>query len=341
MKKILLAILVLFIISVGAWYFHQYQENTEELRIFHAGSLTGLVNDLSVAIKESYGISILNEPSGSIDVIRKIIDLNKSADIVMVSDYRLIPELMFTENAASWVLAFASNEMVIAYTNSSKYSNEINRESWLDIILRPDVRIGFADPNKDPCGYRACMVLGLASLALKTTLPLEVLRKYAGINYELGDGSVVLDSSRGVKPDAKKIFIRDKSVDLIALLESGALDYAFEYKNLAISHNLNYVSLPAKLNLADPNLDNWYSSVEIKVSGVSNEVRTLKAESIAYGLTIPSNSRNIDNAKAFIKLLLSDKGKNLLIKNGFKPLDNPIVKGNVPNWLEEIIRGGD
>jgi len=309
------------------------------LIIFHAGSLTGYVEDLSEIMEKNYpGLEVLNEPSGSVDVIRKVIDLKKPVDIMMVADYRLIPDLMFSSGKAKWVLVFAANEIVIAFTDKSKYANEINTENWLEILMRPDVRFGFSDPNKDPCGYRAILVLGLASLYYKTQEPLEVLKESADVKYSTDQGKIIFDVSEGIFPDSVRIFTRDKSVDLIALLEAGIIDYAFEYKNVAVSKGLKFVKLPKEINLGDPSYSDWYSKVSIKILAAGNVVKTIEGAFTSYGLTIPVEPQHPTIARKFVELLLSDGGRSTLEKNGFKSLSKPIILGSAPDWLKELVK---
>ena len=56
----------------------------------------------------------------------------------------------------------ATNQLVLAYNSKSKYADEINASNWYQIISRPDVRFGFADPRMDAVGYRNLMALKLA-----------------------------------------------------------------------------------------------------------------------------------------------------------------------------------
>jgi len=200
------------------------------------------------------------------------------------------------------------------------------------------VRVGFSDPNRDPCGYRTLMVFGLASLKYGTTEPLEMLAAHAGVVYELKDGEVWINVSAGVNPDSEKIFIRDKSVDLISLVESGIIDYAFEYRNVAVSHNLSYVALPKEVNLADPSLDSEYSRVKVTIMGSGGKIKTLTASSIAYGMTIPSNPPNPDAVRLFVELLLSDEGRQVLTANGFRAIEPTLLGENPPDWLIELVR---
>ena len=56
-----------------------------------------------------------------------------------------------------------------------------------------------------------------------------------------------------------KEYIRPKEVDLVALIESNAIDYMFQYKSVAIQHGLKYIELPREINLSDPSLNDLYS----------------------------------------------------------------------------------
>ena len=231
--------------AVGFWTWRA--EQTEKLIVFHAGSLTEVVEDVGAILSGEYGIQVVNEPSGSVDAVRKVTDLGRSCDVLMSADYRLIRDMMFEGGYADWVLVFASNEMVLAYTNKSLYADEINSENWLEILLRDEVRVGFADPNRDPCGYRALMVLALASVHYGTEEPLRTLEDHASVTY-VDNGTFILIDATELQPDSVKVFVREKSVDLISLLEAGVLDYAFEYRNVALAKGLRFVNLPDEVD---------------------------------------------------------------------------------------------
>ncbi len=48
--------------------------------------------------------------------------------------------------------------------------------------------------------------------------------------------------------------MRPYSVQLLPLLESGDIDYSFEYTSVIRQHGMEYVSLPPEINLGDPRL---------------------------------------------------------------------------------------
>ncbi len=315
-KKVIVIIILIAIVLGGLFY--AYQSGylfPNYLTIFHAGSLSVPLQKIGEEFSHKHPrIRIAFESSGSVDAVRKITDLNKSCDVLAVADWILIPKMMYDKHA-SWVIIFASNEMVIAYTDKSKYSNEINSTNWYKILSRDDVTIGRSDPNCDPCGYRALMVFQLASIYYSDP----------SINTTLWEHENTI-----VKP---------KSVELLALLEAGQLDYAFEYKSVAVQHHLKYVELPDEINLSNWTLRDYYAQVNVTISKGDEKV-VIKGAPILYGVTIPSNAKHPSDAIEFIKFMLSEDGRNIIEECGQNPIypaytDDP---ARVPPELKEFVQ---
>ena len=303
-----------------------------KLVIFCAGSLYLPLQQLSKVYELTHpGVRVYIEPSGSVAAVRKVTDLGERADVLAVADYRLIPKYMMNRYA-EWVIGFATNRLVIVYTNESKYSALINSANWMRILLRPDVRFGFSNPNDDPCGYRAVTVLGLASLKYGRWLLDKLLLNETNIKAQSINGTINIYVPPNLKVTGNKIVIRSKSVDLIALVESGVIDYAFEYKSVAIQHKLNYVELPDELSLNNPNLTSFYSRVTVHIMSGTSQERGIKGSPIIYGVTIPSTAKNVKGALGFIRLMLSPKGKEVFNSLGQSYI-KPILVGEVPQEL--------
>jgi len=310
------------------------------LTIFHAGSLSIPLKDLNEEFKEymkakGYDVEIRLEPSGSVMAVRKVTDLGKKADIVAVADYTLLPTFMYPKYA-DFYIAFARNELVLCYTDKSKYSDEINGENWFEILSRDDVKFGFSNPNIDPCGYRSVMAMKLAELYYKKPIFHELIEKHTNIK---ANGTKIM-TPKDITTD-EKVVIRDKSVDLIALLESGSIDYAFEYKSVALQHNLSFVELPDEINLKNPSLKDWYERVSITVWKMKDGElvqKEIKAKPIVYGITIPKNAENREIAEEYLAYLLSDKGRAVFAKNHQEFLEKPIGFGNVPESVKEYVK---
>ena len=195
---------------------------------------------------------------------------------------------------ADWNIKFARNEMVIVYVENSKQANNINKENWFDILLQKDVAFGRSDPNSDPCGYRALLVTILAE------------------KFYNRPGLVDAIKSKDQQ------YIRPKEVDLLALLETGVIDYIFIYRSVAVQHNLKYLVLPDEINLKKADLSDFYKSASVSLTGKQPGTFITKAgEPIIYGVTIPKNAPNRKLAMAFLTFLLdAHSGGAILEKNG-------------------------
>lgn len=265
--------------------------------IFHAGSLSVPFKQLADEYeRRNPGIRILLEPAGSLVCARKITELRKPCDIIASADYMVIDELIVPEYA-SWSIRFATNELVIAFQEKSKYSSEIDSLNWMNILLRDDVTYARSDPDSDPCGYRSVLSFKLA----------EKYYKMEGLAARL--------TSKG------RDFIRPKEVDLVALIETNAADYMFQYKSVAIQHNLKYIELPDSINLGNPALNEYYHSVSVEVKGSTPESRiTVDGDYINYSLSVLSDAINEEEAVDFVSFLLSSDGMEIFRKSGQDPI---------------------
>ncbi len=270
------------------------EHESGQLIIFHAGSLAVPFKEISEAFNAHHpDVKIILEAAGSRICARKIADLNRPCDIMASADYTVIDNLLIPEYA-DWNIKFASNEMVIARGGNSNRANNINKENWFDILLQKDVSFGRSDPNADPCGYRALLTMILA----------EKFYNRPGLV------STITAKDRQ--------YIRPKEVDLLALLETGVIDYIIIYRSVAEQHNLKYVTLPDEINLKKAYLSDFYKTASVRLTGKKPGTFITKiGEPIIYGVTIPKNAPNHKLALAFLTFLLdTDSGGAILEKNG-------------------------
>jgi molybdate/tungstate transport system substrate-binding protein len=295
-----------------------------ELVIFHAGSLTVPVDNLKKAFNEIYpDVEIKTEAGGSRAIAREVAEIGKKADILMSADYVVIENLLIPDHA-NWNTVFAVNSMVIMYTDQSKFADEVNTENWYEILLRDGVQYGHSEPNQDPCGYRSVLLFQMA----------ENYYQKEGLNQALLDHI----------PEKN---IRPKSVELIALLETGALDYAFEYESVALQHQamdsrFKYVKLPDAINLSSLKYADDYARATIELSGAQpGETIITKGEPIVYSLTMPFSGENRENAIAFLKFLFDpEQGLKILYESGQPIVEVEAVSGreNVPPELLDLVK---
>ena len=269
----------------------------KELIIFHAGSLSIPLKQITREYeKRNPDTKIFLESAGSLVCARKVTELKKPCDIIASADYFVINELLMPDYA-SWGIRFASNEIVIAYQEKSKYSNMITSENWMDILQRKDVIYSRSDPDSDPCGYRSIFTLMLAEKYYNKPGLAEIMT------------------------DKNKEYIRPKEVDLVALLESNVIDYMFQYKSVAIQHGFKFIELPKEINLSDISKNYLYSSVSTYVAGSKPGIKMkVTGDYINYSITILDKAPQKEEAVRFLEFLLGPDGMEIFKRNGQEPL---------------------
>ena len=288
------------------------------LTIFHAGSLSVPFKHIAEEFNRLYpGIAVEMESAGSRTTIRKVTELGRKADIVGSADYVAIEQLMFPD-FADWHVRFATNRMVIAYTDDSRYADEINGENWYEVLTRDGVEYGHSSPDADPCGYRTLLVFQLA----------EQHTRIPGLAEKL-------DASCPEKN------VRPKSVELIALLQSGDLDYAFEYQSVAVQHGLRFVELPVEVDLSSVEHADLYAGASVEIAGKEpGATQTQMGAPIVYGVTVPTNAPRPDLAVIWIEFLLGAQGRAILQDDGQPPIVPALARNahNVPGELRALVR---
>lgn len=291
------------------------RETEDALIIFNAGALTAPIADLLHEFTRRYPKVVpQQESSGSLDAARKITELGKPCDILAVADYQVIPSLLIPQYA-DWYGLFARDQMVLIYTLRSKFANEINSNNWFEILLRPGIQFGHSNPDADPAGYRTLLVWQLAE-------------KYYG--------KPGLYEKLKSKMPAKNI--RPKSVELIALLESGELDYIYGYRSVAEQNKLAFITFPPEVDLSDINKADLYSTVTVEVAGKKPGERvTIKGLPILFGLTILKTAPHKSLSEAFIQFMLSPDGQEIMRRKHLMLISPPLVNdfGKLPPGLRD------
>jgi molybdate/tungstate transport system substrate-binding protein len=317
----LLIFMIFFLLCIAGFG----QENLQgELIIYHAGSLTVPVDNLVKEFKILHpNLEIKTTAGGSRAIARLVAETGQKADILMSADYAVIDNLLIPDYA-DWNILFAENSMVIMYTDKSRYANEINTDNWYNILLKEGVEYGHSEPNADPCGYRSVLLFQLA----------ENFYQKKGLNQELLNHC----------PEKN---IRPKSVELIALLETGVLDYAFEYESVALQHQFKdnkfkYIKLPKAIDLSSLKYLDEYAKATIELSGAEpGKTITTKGEPIVYGITMPHSGENRENALAFLEFLFDkNKGLKIIYDSGQPIHDLEIVTGadKLPDELSYLLK---
>ena len=333
-----IAIAAIACVSVTAFYAPSVEaQQVQTLKIFHAGSLAVPLEEAEKQFEALHpNVDVQRESMGSIAAIRQVTDVGKRADVVASADYTLIPSMMYPEYA-DWVVRFATNDMVLAYNqDKSKYADEITPENWYEILRRDGVIFAFSNPNLDPCGYRAVMVCQLAELHYDDEKIFDdlILDNTAITINEEEDGTYLIKTPEDLKPNTEKVCIRPKSVELVALVEVGGIDYAFEYRSVAVQHNLAFVDLPEQIDLSKVEYADFYKKVKLETA----DGKTKTGKPIVYGITVPKNAPNPELGREFVKFVVGDAGQKIFADMGQPPIVPPEGSGVMPKELESLVQ---
>ena len=297
---------VVFLLAGSLFLFSSVDAEPEgKLIIFHAGSLTLPFARMEKTFEAKYPkVDVLREAGGSTKMAQMISELHKPADIMASADFAVIDKALLPERT-DWNIRFATNQLVLCYTNKSRFADEVHVDNWYEILGRKGVIWGHSDPNLDPCGYRSLMVLQLA----------EAYYNKPGLYERL----------IGNRP---KENIRPKSVELVSLLETGNMDYAWEYLSVAVQHGLKYVKLPDEINLGHYKYDDFCKQASVKVTGKKPGTWiTRTGKSCTYGITIMKDAPNPEAAVAFLEFLMDPNGGLNILEEMGQP---PIIPCRVP-----------
>ena len=270
----------------------------EPLRVFHAAGLTPVLDAVRQDCRTDLGIELLTEGSGSQEACRKLSELGRECDLVMVADSGLIATLL--PRHCSWRLDFATDEVVLGVGLRAPNA-DLAGQDWTQALLAEGVRIGRVDENLGPLGYRTLLVWKLREAQGVPGLYDALLRRCVMVVDDVGR--------------------------LTPLLRTGELDYGFVYRSTCIAHGIRHVELDPAINLGSPDVDYSRATVAYrKLKTGDPEQVVVRGEPIMWALSIPDRGANGEAARRFIRYLLRDKAE-VLERDGFRPLAPPRFHG--------------
>ncbi|MBM4039662.1 MAG: extracellular solute-binding protein [Planctomycetes bacterium] len=280
------------------------------LQVWGADSLAASFREMEAEFEKLHpDTDVVLNVHGSVLVTHLLPD--KDADVVALADHRLVRNVLNRDGLADWVAKFVSNEIVLAGHASSSRRAEITSDNWYEVLLKPDIQFGIADPTQDPCGYWSRLVWHLAERHYFTGKG-QQRPLVQQLMERCPEGNIALDANR---------LISD-------LLVPARVDYAFVYKTHAVDYKLPYTPLAKEINLSDPAHGEDYAAAEISVPDYRGGRETIRGTYIAFGLTIPKKARHPELAQEFVRFMLSPKGMAILKRSGF----SAISPARVPKW---------
>lgn len=287
----------------------------DALTMFHAGSLAPPMAAAAARFEDRTDSSVNREAKGSVASVQKITAQGRTADVLGVSDYRLLPSMVLPQ-FGDWYAAFATNALTIAYTDDSTGADEIGTDNWWEVLAREDVRFGHSDPAADPNGYRAVMAMQLGAMPFR------------------GDSLYGRKTYRALRE--KELVPADTETALIGQLHAGALDYAWQYQSVQATEDVNTVALQSRVALSrtTPEFERFYANAEVKAGG-----ETYTGAPIAYGITVPDVAESPAAAAQFVDFVTSNTGDAIMRDAGFTPIEPAVVPRRTREAVpEEVLR---
>src|SRR5579875_3200369 len=210
-----------------------------------------------------------------------------------------------------WYVQYAGTSIVLAYNPKSKYASAFKAVAdgsknvcslFSSTLQTSGLKLGRTDPNIDPQGRDFIMMLELAQAYCH--LPSDTVAKILGTS-DLGSSS------------SPQIFA-ESSLD--ATLESGQLDAASAFISQAVQLHLDYIPLPAAINLGSFAEAAHYKTASLTVGGKTYHGSPQVIDITTIGTPTPAGI-------AFVKYTLSPAGLAQYRKGGYAVL-TPTVFGD-------------
>jgi molybdate/tungstate transport system substrate-binding protein len=222
----------------------------------------------------------------------------------------------------SWYVAFATTSIVVAYNPKSKYAPQFQAikdgkkpiTALFPLLETPGLKLGRTDPNLDPQGRAFIFMLQLAQM--KYHLPADTVSKIIG-------------TSDLASADAAQIF--DEAA-LEPRLQAGQLDAASAYESQAIQLHLDYIKLPAAINLSDSALKDDYAKATMTITGNVPK----------HGSPLVINITTINNSAAgakFAAYVLSPEGLALHKQGGYTLITPKLTGSGEPAEVQGELGG--
>ncbi|MHB8604104.1 MAG: substrate-binding domain-containing protein [Thermoplasmatota archaeon] len=240
---------------------------------------------------------------------------------------------LLSPTIAPWYVTIAWDRMVIGYYASAPAASQLANlsqaieraqaegragdalnatASELDLVLSSGSRIGTTNPDTDPEGYRAILVLELVGL------------------QKFGDPSHYLTLLEETRQQGRLVTL-DAGSKLFGLVQSGAVDYDIAlYESAASSASIPHARLAGSVDLGDATRSPEYALASTTIKSGPTTL-TIKGAPISLALTIPREAPDADDAVRLILHLISPAGEKEMEALGIRPLDPARFVGNTTN----------
>ncbi|QPG48599.1 extracellular solute-binding protein [Saccharolobus solfataricus] len=310
---------------------------SQGITVFVAGAYLAILNYLAGQFQNTTGIPVHVVGSGSFALASQIASQTPvPANVFIPVAYIQAVELTGSRNPG-WAIAFLSDQMAIVYSNytinspywSQLYSNYTmamqtnNTKYWYNFfyLLTTKFSLGIANPNTDPEGLYAYLILQMAG--------------YLYANHNISYFVSLVKANPNVK-------VAPSTANYVAPLKAGTLDFTFSYVSYAVSQGLQYLKLPPWLSFGYyPNETKWFSQFAYNIS-VNGQTLTIHGNPVYLYITVPLNASNTQAAYQFIGFILSHESE--LTRFNVIPIQPALLfnqTSNIPQSIMNLLNSGE
>jgi molybdate/tungstate transport system substrate-binding protein len=331
---IVIIIAVLVIATSGAIFFYEYNSTSVKpaLILYTADAYIPEATTLESGFTNSTGIPTVAPKAGGSLLLGQEIAQGDPVSVFISVSKTAVEQSVLNNTFSGWAISFATDQMSIAYSNATmhnaaatavlnSYHEALNSNTtlaWFDFfsnLTSGSVKVGISNPNEDPAGYRAWIVLQAAGSAYD-----QNSSSYFTTRMESNHANITGASA----------------ADLITPLVSGQIQFLFIYKSAALSQHLNIIQLQNQINLGSPNFSSFYSRFSYTIS---TGLQT--GSVIALFITVPKDATNLDDSIKFVVYVVQNSA-SLLTRFGLGPITPPRLYNDsaVPTQLNQLLAEG-
>ncbi len=294
----------------------------------YANVVTSLLNSFS----SSTGVQVAPVKSGGSTADASAIAAGAPDDFFVSASLTATDAKALGNLSANWAIGFASDQLVLAYSNSTTQTAATNNiitlantaiasnatsdwNNFYTALVAGTVKIGISAPTQDPAGLRAWLVLQLAGAL------------YSGGNQQAYASTLLRDQGNVTGASAAA---------LVAPLQAGNIQFLFIYKSAASTDGLKYISLNSHVNLGTPSLATSYYAK----TSYTDSAGTTKGAAIVLCITIPLSAVNTAEAIQFVQYVVQNAKS--LSTFGLVPLTPTLLYENTapPAAIQQLVTQG-
>jgi molybdate/tungstate transport system substrate-binding protein len=330
---VILVVVVVVAAIAGILYINSQKKSPPSpLILYCADAYVAEASALESGFTNTTGIPMAPPKSGGSLLLANEIAQGNPVSVFISVSKSAVSSLYLKNEFSGWAIAFAADQMTIAYSNATlknpaavsvidsfqKAQASNLTQDWANFysnLTSGQIKVGISDPNSDPAGFRAWMVL-----------------EAAGYAYENGNLSFFVDRMLSSHENVTS----SSAAELVAPLETGQIQFLFIYKSSAISQNLKFLQLPSAVNLGNPKYSAYYSRFTYSISsGVQ------KGAPITLFVTVPKDSTDPSDSITFVIFVVKN-APTLLTKFGITSISPAVLynDSNVPSQIQGLLSQG-